>query len=213
MEEQQAYNPNEEITQNEEITDQTEDHITQSFPSPLNEVSRLKAQNSELNKHLKDALMINQVLASCVEIMGETHLTKAEKYNIITNLNEASNTEEVDIRTEALKKVLGISEISEDFRKEQKEDDSFWSTGFRNELDDYYNTYSGVNIKNTLSGSVIDINNYFDLLTQYSSNQSNPEKVNLLTQSILEQEPKAREGLKQLKSLLFTMEQLKSDQL
>ena len=196
MEEQQAYNPNEEITQNEEITDQTEDHITQSFPSPLNEVSRLKAQNSELNKHLKDALMINQVLASCVEIMGETHLTKAEKYNIITNLNEASNTEEVDIRTEALKKVLGISEISEDFRKEQKEDDSFWSTGFRNELDDYYNTYSGVNIKNTLSGSVIDINNYFDLLTQYSSNQSNPEKVNLLTQSILEQEPKAREGLK-----------------
>ena len=209
-EQQQTYNPNEEITQNEEITDQAEEHITQT---PLDEVSRLKAQNTELNKHLKDALMINQVLASCVEIMGETHLTKAEKYNIITNLNEASNVEEVDVRTEALKTALGISEISEDFRKKQTEDDSFWSTGFRNELDDYYNTHSGINLRETLSGSVIDINNYFDLLTQYSSNQNNPEKVNLLTQSILEQEPKAREGLKQLKSLLFTMEQLKSDQL
>jgi len=208
-EQQQEYKPNEEI-QNEVDTDQTEDYTTQT---PLDEISRLKAQNVELNKHFKDALMINQVLASCVEIMGETHLTKAEKYNIITNLNEASNTDEVDVRTEALKKALGISEVSEDFRKKQTEDDSFWSTGFRNELDDYYNTHSGVNIKDTLTGSVIDINNYFDLLTQYSSNQSNPEKVNLLTQSILEQEPKAREGLKQLKSLLFTMEQLKSDQL
>jgi|TARA_R110000851_G_scaffold319347_1_gene483669 hypothetical protein len=161
--------------------------------------SEIQAQkNSQLVAQLKDALLINQVLASSVEILGEAHLTKNEKYEMIRNLNEASSISEVTTRADIIREQFGIQSQSQNFREIQ-EDDSFWSSSFRGELDNYYDLHKGVNVKMTLAESLIEIERYFKLLTEYG--KSNESNVQGITDRILEQEPKARTGLERLKGL------------
>lgn len=178
-----------------------EPQVQAETPQSLDEVEQLRLQVRELNQHLKDALLINQVFASCIEIMGETHLTKNEKYNIIRTLNEAITVEEVEIKTKAIKESMGIENLSEDFRKDQSEDDSYWSQGFKNELNRYFSIHLGLNIQDVFNNALVNIDDYFQLLTAYSNAQEDQEKVNQLTQQILDQEPKARAGLTEMKRI------------
>lgn len=164
-----------------------------------NLLSETQAQkNNQLVNQLKDALLINQVLASSVEILGEAHLTKNEKYEMIRNLNESSTVDEVQARANIIREQFGIQTQTQNFRDVQK-DDSFWSSNFRNELEDYYNSHKGVNIQQTLGESLIEVDKYFKLLTEYAN--ASEDNLQDVTQKILDQEPKARTGLERLKGL------------
>ena len=179
-----------------------EEHNQSDITRQLEVSDSLRRDNKELVSQLKDALLINQVLASSVEILGEAHLTKNEKYEMIRNLNEASSIDAVQVKANIIRDQFGIQSQTQNFREVQR-DDSFWSSSFRIELESYYNLYKGVDVKATLGESLGDVDKYFKFLSEYAN--SSPDNIESITKKILDQEPKARTGLERLKGLNISL--------
>lgn len=148
----------------------------------------------ENQKEIISALLLsNKQMAATLDIYTKYHLTKEEKIESASRIEEAKNEEEIKKAVDKLSKIY-------DSAYQFSDEDSQWSPGFIRELLKYYDNQFGFNPVERLRAPFSVVKSYFE----YKANEENLDEIDLST--LEEIESKLPEAMSEIKEVYKSLE-------